>query len=207
MDIETGKSPLDVLDGKVLASVIEDAPMGFGLRDVAGNVTYVNRFLANLLGFEHPKDVIGREASSLVAEGDREAYRTRLQKPLTEHGDPYSMALRRKDGSELRVLVRPVPILGANGELIASAAFILDSAAFGEPVGSSARHAVDPALLSELTDREQQLFDRLIAGESVREIAKSCSISEHTVRNHIKSIYRKLGLHSRLDIVRAVLGS
>ena len=40
----------------------------------------------------------------------------------------------------------------------------------------------------------------------MREIAELSFISQHTVRNHIKAIYRKLGLHSRLDLLRTVLG-
>ena len=97
-------------------------------------------------------------------------------------------------------------VLQKQGLFRSSAAFILDAAALEEAGESPAIPEMDPALLEELTTREREVFDRLVTGESVRDIGKACAISEHTVRNHIKSIYRKLGLHSRLDIVRAVLG-
>jgi len=199
MGLETGKSPADVLDGRILAHVIESAPVGFGMHDAAGKVTYTNRYLTDLFGYEHASELIGRDVASLVSQADRDAWVTRVGARPEDRSDPYSLCILRPDGTEVRVLVRPVPILGENGEVVAEAAFILDVA--------PAHAGMDQALLDELTTREREVFDRLIQGKSVREIAELDSISEHTVRNHIKSIYRKLGLHSRLDLLRTVLGS
>jgi LuxR family transcriptional regulator of spore coat protein len=206
MSLETGKSPADILDGKILASVIEAAPVGFGLHDANGKVTYVNRYMVDLFGFERASEIIGRDVASLIAEPYRADWAARVGARPEDHGDPYSLCILRSDGEEVRVLVRPVPILGDDGEIESEAAFVLDIASLMASDPASGHTGMDQKRLDELTTREREVFDCLIQGKSVREIAELSFISEHTVRNHIKAIYRKLGLHSRLDLLRAVLG-
>ena len=51
----------------------------------------------------------------------------------------------------------------------------------------------------ELTERELKVL-RLLAGElSTSQIAQNLYVSPSTVRTHVKSIYRKLGVSSRND--------
>ncbi|UCF68078.1 MAG: helix-turn-helix transcriptional regulator, partial [Acidobacteriota bacterium] len=54
---------------------------------------------------------------------------------------------------------------------------------------------------SRLSPREVQILDQLSIGSSTKEIARALSISPVTVRNHIRSILKKLGVHRRLDAV------
>ena len=49
--------------------------------------------------------------------------------------------------------------------------------------------------------RESEIIDALAGGERVAAIARTFSISTHTVRNHLKSIYRKLGVHSQIELL------
>lgn len=48
-----------------------------------------------------------------------------------------------------------------------------------------------------LTERECQVLRELALGLAFREIAQSLSISCHTVAQHVRNIYRKLGVSSR----------
>ena len=48
-----------------------------------------------------------------------------------------------------------------------------------------------------LTRRELEVLQAIVLGLTDREIAKLLHISEHTVRSHIKRIYRKLSVSSR----------
>lgn len=48
-----------------------------------------------------------------------------------------------------------------------------------------------------LTDRESQVLRELALGLAFREIAENLSISCHTVAQHVRNIYRKLGVSSR----------
>jgi DNA-binding CsgD family transcriptional regulator len=57
-----------------------------------------------------------------------------------------------------------------------------------------------------MTDREQDVLDRLILGRSVREIAEELGRSPHTVHDHVKSLHRKLNASSRGELVARALG-
>ena len=52
-----------------------------------------------------------------------------------------------------------------------------------------------------LTQRETEVLSQLCKGMSYKMIADSLFISEETVRRHIKSIYRKLEVHSKSEAV------
>lgn len=55
--------------------------------------------------------------------------------------------------------------------------------------------------LELLTPREKQILGSLIEGQNVREIARSCVVSEATVRTQVKSILGKLEVTSQLAAV------
>jgi len=56
----------------------------------------------------------------------------------------------------------------------------------------------------ELSPREYELLQLLASGQSNRQAAEALSLSPHTVGDHVKSIYRKLGVSSRGEaMVRA----
>jgi DNA-binding CsgD family transcriptional regulator len=56
--------------------------------------------------------------------------------------------------------------------------------------------------LSALSKREREIAARLVAGKRATEIADEFAISAHTARNHVKAVYRKLGVHSHLELVQ-----
>lgn len=53
----------------------------------------------------------------------------------------------------------------------------------------------------ELTARETEILRLLAAGSTTQEIVSRLSISEETVRTHIRNILNKLNVHSRLQAV------
>lgn len=50
-----------------------------------------------------------------------------------------------------------------------------------------------------LTDREKDILKLIINGKSNPEIAKALNISIHTVKAHTESIYRKFGVHNKVQ--------
>jgi two-component system response regulator NreC len=56
--------------------------------------------------------------------------------------------------------------------------------------------------LNGLTPREQEILIAVADGETSGEIAERLSISPHTVARHRENVMRKLGLHSRGDLVK-----
>lgn len=59
-----------------------------------------------------------------------------------------------------------------------------------------------PAETSVLTHREKQILFQLASGLSKTQISKELSISPHTVKTHIRNIYKKLGINSRFEAIR-----
>lgn len=56
----------------------------------------------------------------------------------------------------------------------------------------------------ELTRREHDIASRICGGLRNKEIAWQLGISEFTVENHLRRIYRKLGVHNRAALVAQV---
>ncbi len=59
-----------------------------------------------------------------------------------------------------------------------------------------------PVYIEPLTERERQVLSMAIRGNSAREIGRQLFISERTVESHISNGYRKLGIRSRIELVR-----
>lgn len=58
-----------------------------------------------------------------------------------------------------------------------------------------------------LSSREAELVGHLVAGVDTRQVAARMFLSEHTVQDHLKSIFAKTGAHSRRALLARVLGA
>ena len=56
-----------------------------------------------------------------------------------------------------------------------------------------------------LSTRQWEIFQRLLAGERVADIAAALYLSPSTVRNHLTAIYRKFGVHSHAELLAVML--
>lgn len=65
---------------------------------------------------------------------------------------------------------------------------------------------VPPDLLTHLSRRETEVLTLLGKGKRSGEIARDLTISEHTVRQYTKDLYRKLRITSRVDAARIAIG-
>lgn len=60
--------------------------------------------------------------------------------------------------------------------------------------------AAEPKLEQyHLTEREKEILYKLIEGLGYKQIASDCGIARETLNTHMKSIYRKLNVHSRAE--------
>lgn len=51
-----------------------------------------------------------------------------------------------------------------------------------------------------LTEKEKEILNKLVLGLGYKQIASDCSIARETLNTHMKSIYRKLDVHSRSEV-------
>ncbi len=51
-----------------------------------------------------------------------------------------------------------------------------------------------------LTEKEKEILNKLVQGLGYKQIASDCSIARETLNTHMKSIYRKLDVHSRAEV-------
>ena len=58
---------------------------------------------------------------------------------------------------------------------------------------------------SALTDRERDVTRLVAMGRTDAEIAHELSLSVHTVKQYLKSVYRTVGVRSRVELARRVL--
>jgi DNA-binding CsgD family transcriptional regulator len=58
-----------------------------------------------------------------------------------------------------------------------------------------------------LTPREHELLGQLAADGDTRAMARQMSLSEHTIQDHLKSIFTKIGARDRVTVLSRALGT
>lgn len=58
-----------------------------------------------------------------------------------------------------------------------------------------------PYDLGDLTPRENMVMRAVLSGQSNKQIARSLSIAEHTVKIHLHHVYAKLHVHRRIELL------
>jgi len=98
--------------------------------------------------------------------------------------------------------VRASDIAAVLGQVASGAVFHISPGVRPTPDrGSSAREA------PVLTERERTILQAVATGKTTAAIGRELWISEHTVKFHLTSIYRKLGVANRAGAVRCALAS
>jgi PAS domain S-box-containing protein len=67
------------------------------------------------------------------------------------------------------------------------------------PVGSRRELTIAP----ELTRRQREILELVAAGHTTADIARELTLSEETVRNHVRAILQRLQAHTRTEAVAA----
>jgi DNA-binding NarL/FixJ family response regulator len=86
--------------------------------------------------------------------------------------------------------------VAASGHLVLAPPTVAPSSA--SPV-ESRRSGSCPSRLELLTLREYDVFELIACGRSNADISESLSLSENTVKSHVRSVLSKLGLRNRVE--------
>jgi DNA-binding CsgD family transcriptional regulator len=65
----------------------------------------------------------------------------------------------------------------------------------------ASHHTLD---MSGLSQRERDVVNALCRGLRLTDIARVLGISNHTARNHLKHVFRKLGVHSQVELLSII---
>jgi len=117
---------------------------------------------------------------------------------ITGHGD-VDMAVRAMKGGAFDFIQKPFndQVLL---DLIQSA---LEKSA--REVSTHAERAQIAEMLAQLTGREREVLDGIVAGKSNREIAAGLGLSEKTIEFHRSKVMRKMSADSLADLTRKVV--
>jgi PAS domain S-box-containing protein len=180
-----------VAHGLAVGGDVEKALEGVGVPsyvlDSTGVVRWINAAAEQLLG-----DVRGRHFTSVVAPEDsrraRELFSRKVigASPATEA----TGVLVSTDGTRVAVELSAVPLM--NGERVVGVFGLIE----GRPDDT-------PTAPPHLTPRQVEVLRLLEQGRSTKQIATELHLSTETVRNHVRRLFRALGVNSRLEAVAA----
>lgn len=91
--------------------------------------------------------------------------------------------------------------IGATDEQIDAALRAVASGLVVRPAEPSFEQLADENLGALLTPREIEVLSAVSAGLGNKAIARSLDISQHTVKFHLESVFRKLGVRTRAEAV------
>ena len=205
--------------------------MGCGVivEDRDGVLRYANRRILEITGYE-AAELDAEPVSKLVPEELHEYLREEQEKTRAGDMRTRLSALRRKDGRAFPVAVAPQRLDTPSGVSavisvvidlaevhaarpmgtrerslaaeLAQVASRLQSLSFSESL-APARSSIpmDAPALRELSAREREVLVLLMQNQRVPAIAERLSVSQSTVRNHLKSIYDRVGVSSQRELI------
>lgn len=211
----------------ILRAAFEHAAEPFAALDVEGRFLFSNLAFGRLTGFEGAELVGCPPPHPFWDPGSTFETYSKMQLLLSEDWERLGVhsieaRLRRADGQ----LLDTVFVGGAlrqRGSLAGHGGFVLDVrgrswedlsravAVALRQLGSEERVRVavprgpagEASLLrrSGITAREREVLLHLLEGYRVRSIAGRLGLSEYTVRNHLKSLFRKTGASSQVELI------
>ena len=104
--------------------IVETVNEGISIEDRDEKMIYVNRAMAEALGYKE-KELIGKSVLSLVYKEDKEKYRKEMKKRRSGKSSRYELRLIAKDGRVKTFLVSAVPLY-EDGKFVGSLSINLD---------------------------------------------------------------------------------
>ena len=223
-------SPPSLIEERSLDLLVDSLNCGMVARDAEGTILFVNERIRQWLGYEQG-ELKGKrleilfpdELHDLLRDQQRAAAQGDLRAAIT--------VMKRKDGTTFPVVVVPNKVANKGGGFEGYVAVVVDLGAVqtakqagyraGDDLGAAIDRiatelqllgisasalpsrpvAPDHPDLQQLSPREREVLLHIGAGHRVPGIAERLFISGHTVRNHLKAIYRKLGVESQHELV------
>ena len=179
-------SGFDALGGDLHAAVHSIGVPSYVI-DASGIIRWINPAAERLVG-----DVRGRQFTSVVAPHETRRARELFARKMVggaQVTDAEAMLISA-EGGYVSVDISAVPL--KDGHRIVGV--------FGQISGVNEEEEHQP-YLDDLTPRQAEILRLLEWGRSTEQIAGELQLSQETVRNHIRRLFRALGVHTRLEAV------
>jgi PAS domain S-box-containing protein len=162
------------------------------LVDRHGRIRWLNAAALSLLG-----DARGRLLSSLAAPDHVQRSREQLARKLVggRSRTDFEIDVIDRHGGRTPISVSSVPV--RHGRDVVGVFGVANP----RPRPDARAGVGEPELEPSLTPRQHEVLRLLADGASTEEVAAALGLSEETVRNHIRQLLRRLGVHSRLAAV------
>lgn len=189
----------------------------------------INEAFCTVTGYR-ARDIVGQSSDQVSLWTDDDS-RSRFHDAIALKGSVtgFETRIRRKDGDELIVLVSADTVVIDDAECLLCAfqdvstrkqteaelmraieAVMSDASWFSQAVidklaalkaPARSDRSPMPSGTADLSAREREVLERLCRGLDDPSIAADLGVSRHTVRNHVASLFRKIGVNRRSDAV------
>lgn len=190
----------------IALETLEHVPFGVAILNSSAGVIATNTIARNVL---ESRDGIAYQQGRIAAleSSCRPLFDSMVHAACSSGGgnlsrEPVTLSVPRPSGLRpYDVMAVPISRTSAwrTGKEAAAMVAIFDTTRSLESLGGRARS------LYSLSRAESRLVDLLVASQRPESIAETLSISVNTVRTHLKSIYRKVGVSSQAELIRVLL--
>lgn len=206
---------------------------GVVVRDAEQRIVWLNDHLLHWLGYAR-EELLGQSLDALYPAENLELLQQEMTAVEAGDLRARLTVLRRKNGTVLPVLLLPQPVYDPEGRVLGGVGVAIELATIqtARPAGYAptegklrerldkialeiqsiglAASASGPPIplehpeLAGLSEREKEVLTQLVSGSRVPDIAGALHISPNTVRNHLKSIFRKVGVGGQGELIHRV---
>jgi LuxR family transcriptional regulator, maltose regulon positive regulatory protein len=180
---------------EVDVGLVDSLVVPASLHDVEGRFVHMNAAAERASGSSNAQ-LLGRHFTEPLAPGARENVEAQFRR-AAECGEPTDFETVFVDASGHLRGVRAQHLPLRDGDEIVGVLIL----AFDVRRPPSASIVLEPQ--PQLTPRQREVLELIAAGLSTSEIASKLTVSPETVRNHLRSVFSELNVHTRLEAIVA----
>lgn len=181
---------MDFCNYLVSKNFLENIELPVFVKDVKGVYHFCNQAFADCFGIKR-NEILGQTAYDIVPKDLADIYTARDQEFFSQIliDEKENACLNKRPSTATDGLFNKIAVYDNNRQIFGFLCVV--------NLSKMSMSAQASESLKTLTCREIEVFNELVRGSSAKSIARTLDISSHTVTDHLKSIYRKLNVHSK----------
>jgi|SRR5437588_1121240 len=175
--------------------LVDSLAVPASLHDVEGRFVHTNAAAEQASGKSNA-ELVGHHFTEMVPPEARENVVAQFRRAV-ERGEPTDFETVFVDGAGYVRGVRAQHLPLRDGDAVVGVLIL----AFD--VRQPPSEGITSQRRPRLTPRQRETLELIASGLSTSEIAEELSLSTETVRNYLRSVFRELNVHSRLEAIAA----